>query len=535
MMGVKNLTKGKKQIAQRLMLLGLGITLLTNPGNVYAASREDELIAAIERQVARQDTQETKNAAQSPTGITERIQAILDEAEADRKGTNKKPSTNFVQYENPYKPGGSESVTEEDSEENDETPAPAKTEVRNPAPSETTTAGNTPPALPPIPAKVPELVEGRYNFDWQGTPIAQSLYAVAKIAHRDVVVNGDLKGNVYISLHQVTCNEAMDYLSRAFNFNWEADGNAILVSTDKLMKQSQTFKIRHAVDLEKVQGELTALGIDSSNIYANKEARSVSVTGTPYQLRQATRLLNNIDKPVSQCLVLAQLIEINHGKDLNLGIQYSLPTYSHTGTTDGITNSDSFRGNWLEKLTFSASSQASKALSKGHVISRPMIMMMNGQEGMVYFGENVPVLSATSTSASTNITVEYHEVGTKLTITPAINEDEGEIALNIKTEVSNISQWLTSGYTQAPQISTRQATTSAHLHSGQSFVIGGLMSATELDNLSGIPGLMDLPILGKLFSYHTKSKDYAEVYIMITPYIVTDDINPKEILQKLED
>ena len=84
-----------------------------------------------------------------------------------------------------------------------------------------------------------------------------------------------------------------------------------------------------------------------------------------------------------------------------------------------------------------------------------------------------------------------------------------------------------------PQIAKRQATTSTHLRSGQSFVIGGLMSAAELDNLSGIPILMDLPILGSLFRFHSKQKSYAEVYIMITPYIVTDDIDPAAIMRKV--
>lgn len=163
-----------------------------------------------------------------------------------------------------------------------------------------------------------------------------------------------------------------------------------------------------------------------------------------------------------------------------------------------------------------------------------MIMMLNGQEGMVNFGEQVPVMGTTSTSTSTEVSVEYKDVGTKLTITPSINTDDGEITLKIGTEVSNITKYVKQGQVSAPQISTRQATTSAHLRSGQSFVIGGLMSVQDLDNLSGIPGLMDLPILGELFKYHTHSKSYAEVYIMITPYIVTNDIDPKELLRHFE-
>ena len=137
-------------------------------------------------------------------------------------------------------------------------PVPAQVEVKpvtTPEAKTETTSEAAPAAVPPKPATPPQLKEGRYNFDWQGTPIAQSLYAVAKIAHKDVVVNGDLEGKVFISLHNVTCNQAMDYLSNAFNFNWMVDDNAIVVSTSELMLQSQVFKIHHAVDMDKIKEE----------------------------------------------------------------------------------------------------------------------------------------------------------------------------------------------------------------------------------------------------------------------------------------
>lgn len=377
--------------------------------------------------------------------------------------------------------------------------------------------------------------EGRYNFDWQGTPIAQSLYAVAKVANRDIVINGTLTGNVYMSLHNTTCENAMQYLSNAFDFNWMVDDNTIVISTSSLMMQSKVLNVHYLSDLEKLASDLKSLGLDESNIFANTETRTISVTGTPYQIKQVERRLAAIDKPVSQCLVLAQLIEINHGDSLDLGVQYSLPTYSHTGTPSGKTDDMSFKGNWLEKLTFSTSISANKSLSKGKVVSRPMIMVMNGQEGEVNFGDQVPILTSNTTAAATSITFEYKNVGTNLVITPAIDEITGIISMKIKAEISNITSWVSSGQNKAPQISTRKATTSAQLKSGQSFVIGGLMSVKDLDNLSGIPGLMNLPILGELFKFHTKSREYAEIYIMITPYIVGDNIDPKALLRKVDE
>lgn len=512
----------KKDLRQNILLglMGasiLGGSFLFSPSVSYAASAEES--QAVIAQMAG-TTQEDPNA------FTARIQRILDDYHQDIRARQQARQKLFEHH----------SQTGEAAPVATAAPDAAPSAVPSPETAPATQAAGT--GLPPIPrAGTARLAaDGRYNFDWQGTPIAQSVYAVAKRAHKDVVVNGNLDGNVYMSLHNVTCEQAMERLSAAFNFNWMTDDNAIIVSTSQLMMQSKVFPVHHAFDLEKLSKELQALGIAENNIYANSEQRTVSVTGTPYQLKQVEQRLSSVDRPISQCLVVAQLIELQHGRDNNLGFQYSLPTYSHSAETNssGDTSSSSLKGPWLDKLTFSGSVTASRNLSKGKVIARPMVMMLNGQEGMVNFGEQVPVMSTTSTSSSTEISVDYKDVGTKLTITPSINEEDGEITLKIDTEVSNITKYITQGQTSAPQISTRQATTSAHLRSGQSFVIGGLMSAKDLDNLSGIPGLMNLPILGELFKYHSHSKSYAEVYIMVTPYIVTDDINPKELLRKAD-
>ena len=375
-------------------------------------------------------------------------------------------------------------------------------------------------------------VQGAYSFDWQGTPVASSLYAIAKIARKDIVINGKLDGTVFMSLHNVSAEYALDLLAKSFDFNWMMTDKAIVVSTEDKMYQSKSFAVQY-VDKSNLAKELKALGIAEDKIYANEETGSISVTGTPYQLQQAEQRIATIDHPISQCLLLAQLIEIDHGKSLDLGLQYSLPTYSHTGNNDPA--ADTLSGNWLEKLTFSASMSAEKAFSNGKVVARPMVMIHNGQEGKVSFGDKVPVQQTTSSTSSTNVSFDFKDVGTMLKVTPVINETTGDIKMKLELEISNITRWVTYDDAKAPQISSRSATTSATLKSGQSFVIGGLMSARELDNLSGIPGLMDLPILGKLFQFHSKSKEYAEVYIMITPYIVDGNTDPQELLGKYGD
>jgi len=485
--------KLRQKVAMGFICVSIfGTNIICSPANVFAAPSTGVVAA------------EMAESAANPNDFAAKIQRIIDEHHRSKEYQRQS------RWEKLH------------SREKEITSPP------NMQDSEIVTSDNNAPV--PVMPNQHIATEGRYNFDWQGTPLAQSIYAVAKIANKDVVVNGGLEGTVFMSLHNVTCEQAMQRLSSAYNFNWMTDENAIIVSTSELMLQSKVFNVHHAYDMEKLTKEIHALGIQEDKIYANTEQRTVSVTGTPYQLKQAERRLQVIDKPISQCLILAQLIQVNHGKNNNLGFQYSLPTYSHEANTSGDT--DTLRGNFLEKLTFSASATASRSLSNGKVIARPMVLMMNGQEGMVNFGEQVPVMSSTTTTASTQITVDYKDIGTKLTITPAIDEANNQVTMKINAEVSTITSWHTTNQTSAPQISTRQATTSAHLRSGQSFVIGGLMSVQELDNLSGIPGLMNLPILGQLFKYHSRSKEYTEVFIMITPYIVSDDIDPKAILRQ---
>lgn len=376
--------------------------------------------------------------------------------------------------------------------------------------------------------------EQKYDFDWRGTPLSTSLYTISKVSGKKVVINGDLKGTVYTTLHQVSYNEALSYLAKAFNFNYMVDGSAIMISTSDVMIQNDTFHIRYVYNMQNIKDEIKSMGIDEANIFVNQNQGTVSVSGTPYQLSQVRKRLEAIDKPVQQCLLIAQLIEVDHGDKLDLGMQYSLPTYSHTGTSSGKTDDSSFKGDWAEKLTFSSSVTAAKELNKGRVVARPMIIAHNGEAAKFNMSSSIPIMTSTATSSSTTMSVEYKDVGTIMTVKPLINTIDNKISLSINAEVSNVVGWISSGQSTAPQVSKKFADTSVTVKNGQSFIIGGLMSVEELDNLSGIPGLMDIPILGKLFSYHKKSKSYSEIFIMVTPYIVSDDIDPKSLLRGID-
>ncbi|RGO06024.1 MULTISPECIES: type II secretion system protein GspD [Megamonas] len=362
----------------------------------------------------------------------------------------------------------------------------------------------------------------KYNFDWQGAPLTAVFYSLGKISGDNIlVVDGDdlTDVKVYATLKGVTLEDTIAYLTAAYNLNWSYTNSTYRIAKDEdTMLTSQRFNVRYA-DKEKLITELKGLGIDDTNIVSNDQYSTVTVTGNSYEVMQAGRLIASIDKPVSQCLIVAQLIETTHTDDLDAGFTYSMPSYVHN-VDDPLSHQ-----NWGTKLTFGVTSQFNEAISKGKVMSRPVILTENGYEAELFMGDSVPIPQQNTADGSTNITFDYQDVGSTLKIKPAIDKASGIVSLNIEAEIKNIVRYIEQGGMQAPQIASREAKTVAHLKSGQTFVIGGLMSKEDFDTISGIPLLRKLPLLGKLFEYHTKNKSNTEVFITITPYIVNDGMD----------
>lgn len=364
----------------------------------------------------------------------------------------------------------------------------------------------------------------RYDFDCQNVRVADAVWMIAKRAGKGISINTELKGTVMTSLSQKTFSEAMDILSKNFNFNWMLEGDTILVSPSDVMLQNKRFSVKYA-NTKLIKDDLVALSIPEKNISINPEYNTVTVLGTPYTLGVAEKRIAEMDRPVSQILIVAKMLEVSKGDSLDFGIKYTMPTFEQTVSS----SSSGMRHDWT--MNYSVASNANKALNSGKIIAKPLVMTLNGMEANVAMVDRVPVQKSTTSSTTTDITVSYEEVGNTLKVIPVANEANDEITLNVQAKVSSISKWLTIGNISAPQISSREAKTIAHLHSGETMVIGGLMNSSDMDNLSGIPGLMNLPILGNLFKFHSKSHNDSEIVITVTPYLVKGDMDVRTILR----
>ena len=368
----------------------------------------------------------------------------------------------------------------------------------------------------------PVYAEERYTFETsKDTKLKNVLFGIARQANRDIVVN--IKGDeqVLVALNNITVEEAFDILSKSYNFNWTVDdSNRIIVAPPDSMTESKRFILKCAT-LENVKKELLNF-VPDAKITINPEYNAISVEGTNYVIQKAEKKIREIDVPVDRFMVVSQMIEVSRNDMLKIGFQYTTPGYDNSVRPF--------------KAQFTVTSNLNQEFNNGNVIARPTITTVNGVKATMLVGDKVPYFSSTSTNGTVSTEVKFEEVGAKLEVTPYLNDREKQtITMDLDTTVSSVSKWITSGSMTAPQIATRTAKTKIRVASGDSIVIGGLIRQSDIDNLVGIPGLMDLPILGKLFQYRNKSKENTEVFIVITPYLLNDDTDSAAMQKILRD
>jgi pilus assembly protein CpaC len=155
------------------------------------------------------------------------------------------------------------------------------------------------------------------------------------------------------------------------------------------------------------------------------------------------------------------------------------------------------------------------------VLAEPNLLVINGTEAHFLAGGEFPYPMVQPGSGSNSVSIAFKEYGIKLGFLPLITP-RGTIRLQVAPEVSALdyTNSVTIAGTTVPGTSMRKVQTELELDSGQSFVIAGLLNNQTTENLSKVPGIGDIPILGKLFQSKNLTKSHTELLVIITPEIV---------------
>jgi pilus assembly protein CpaC len=156
------------------------------------------------------------------------------------------------------------------------------------------------------------------------------------------------------------------------------------------------------------------------------------------------------------------------------------------------------------------------------ILAEPNVLTQTGKEASFLAGGEFPFpVVQTGTGGVPVVTIQFREFGVRLTFTPTLTAD-GKIHLKVRPEVSSLdfTQALTISGFLVPALATRRVESEMDLRDGQTFAIAGLLDNRVTENLSKIPGLGDVPLLGKLFQSRTLNKTKNELLVLVTPRVL---------------
>lgn len=307
----------------------------------------------------------------------------------------------------------------------------------------------------------------------------------------------------------------------------------------------KSFYLANA-DVKQTANMIRAL-VKTRDVFIDEKLNLLIIKDTPNAIRLAERLIAAQDLAEPEVVLDVEVLEIGYSRLLELGLRFpdsiawSLVGRGATSSTTGGTTTTTTGGTpgvlslpeWLNRgaeivqLTFTnplfllTLRQQDGVTS---VLANPRIRVKNKEKAKIHIGDRVPVITTTAAAVGGFISesVNYLDVGLKLEVEPLVYLED-EVGIKVGLEVSNIVREVRGGTTSntlAYQIGTRNANTVLRLKDGETQVLAGLISDEDRRTANRVPGVGDLPVVGRLFSATRDSTGKTEIVLLITPRLV---------------
>jgi general secretion pathway protein D len=360
----------------------------------------------------------------------------------------------------------------------------------------------------------------------------------------DKDIKSDSKTTIFVQ--EVPIEEAIDLvLDQNALARQILSSNMVLIYPNTPAKQKDyeeqivhTFYLTNAVPKDVESMLKTMLG--AKNLFVDERTSVVVMRDTPDAVRMAEKLVASIDVPEPEVLIEVEVLEIARSKLLNLGITppgsftasaTSVAGAASTGGASGLVLSDLSHqnANTIAVSSVSVTANALQTVGNTNTLASPRIRARNKEKAKILIGSRVPVITSstallTSGTASSS-SVQYLDVGLTLEVQPTVYLD-GDVAIKLGMEVSSITNTVVVAGTQAYTIGTRNANTVLRLKDGETQILAGLIQDSDTRNSAGIPGLSQIPIVGRLFGSNSTDREKSEIVLSITPHIIRTQARP---------
>ena len=370
-----------------------------------------------------------------------------------------------------------------------------------------------------------QATDAKTNLD----AIAKSVFdAKIETEKVEVIANKDNNSIVFIGNRKNT-NYLKNYIKK-MDSNDSLTKRVVEVYPLKNVEATNVSKI-----IEGIIGKKKYLDPNAKPLASvDEETNSIVLMGPNDEIEYIKVLLTQLDKEKAQVYVKARIIELNDELVDEIGVKYGilggesgdngLGTFASSlngGSALAFTPGDI--GLEIPDITSGLALGASISLLNQDgaldIVSEPSILAINNKESSIYVGETISVKTSTTTTDGGNTNENYsrEDVGLTLKVKPRVSNDN-KVTLEINTVIEDVKTTeTTSGNADT---SKREVITTAIVNNGESVIIGGLIQDREEGTTSKIPGLGDLPVLGRLFTHDKTDTTTRSLVVIVTPYII---------------
>jgi general secretion pathway protein D len=283
-------------------------------------------------------------------------------------------------------------------------------------------------------------------------------------------------------------------------------------------------------------------GLSEVKIIADEDNNSILVLASQKDYRSIEAAIRRLDKAPRQVLIEATIAEVSLSDTLNYGVRWFLENNDfQLGMNAPVPSQAS--GDGLAFAFFDQSSDVTAffdmlaSKSSVNFLSTPQVMVLDNQTANIRVGDQIPVTTRSSQSTSNPdapivTEVQFRDTGTLLTVTPHINAG-GQVMLEVSQEVSLPGTEPAVGGGGNVAISQRSINSSVIVQSGQTVVLGGLILENRGESRSGVPVLMNIPLIGGLFSQTKEDIFRTELIITIKPVVVGNGQEMRRVTEEL--
>ncbi len=410
-----------------------------------------------------------------------------------------------------------------------------------------------------LPPKLTASLKKPITLQFRDASLSEVFQALAQVSGMSFIFDKDVPTTTKVTLfaNGMSVEDALNVLLTTSQLDKKILGeNALLIYPNNPTKKAdyqenivKSFYIGNA-DPKQTMNMVKTLA-RSRDVFIDEKLGLLTVRDSLDNIRIIEKLIAAQDLQESEVMLEVEVLEVSTSRLQNLGIQYpgqiALTPFSTTlkeGTTAAVSASGSIEtsnpGTFTRGITTLrelARLPSSKVLAnigdpgviidlKGqdgvtNLLANPRIRVKSREKAKIRIGDKVPVI--TTTTASTGVStesVQYLDVGLALDVDPIVHPDN-QVSMKLALEVSSVSREVTSkSGLLTYQIGTRRAETVLRLKDGETQVLAGLIKREERDAANKIPGLGDLPVLGRLFGSKSENLEKTEIVLLVTPRIV---------------